>query len=100
MTNEIIILNERTATWTETRKVEVTRWEEQEVECSKTYVDLRLPLADLQLLASIGEKTNSTTIDMRESGEKLARILRDMGLRPMRYRSFCKGERNEHVYHN
>jgi len=89
MTNDIIILDEMKTTWTETRKVQVTRWEDQEVECTQRFIDLRLPLADLQLLSALGERQSSTA-DMKEVGERLRSILRDMGISSARHRCWCE----------
>lgn len=85
MSNNIIILDQKITRWTETREREVTRIEEYEVERQQTLIDIRIPLADLMLLASCGDGTKSTTIAMEGAGHRLRKKLNDAGYTAKRY---------------
>ena len=85
MSNNITILNKSVTRWTETREREVTRIEEYEVERQQTLIDIRIPLADLLLLASCGDGTKSTTIAMEGAGDRLRKKLMAAGYKSRRY---------------
>ena len=85
MSNNIVILNQNTTRWTETREREVTRMEKYEVNRQQTLVEIQMPLADLMLLASCGDGVKSTTRAMEEAGTKLRRELRSAGYKSRRY---------------
>ena len=84
MSNNITILDAETSRWTETREREVTRMEEYKVECEETFVTVRLPLRDLELLAAVGEGSYATTA-MREAGSRLKCKIQAEGFSTKRY---------------
>jgi len=70
MNNDITILDTNTTRRTEVREREVTTIEEYEVTIEETFVDVRLPLNDLRLLAACGEGSYVTTA-IQEAGNRL-----------------------------
>lgn len=70
MLNNISILDIRTDRRIEIEEVEVTTIEEREVEIEETFIDIRLPLKDAQLLAACGEGSYVTTA-IQDAGNRL-----------------------------